>query len=244
MTELVEKVQIVGADGTPLTVNADGSIDVSGAGGGGAPADAQYYVAASDPTLSDEIVVPAFMQTVLDDTSAAAARATLGALQGTVGTSMPQSPSAGDICFRTDLGLQFYYDGTRWLSTDLFTVPLGVINNQSANFNGGALNMVVPRTLDIWVVDIQASVYVVAPNSGSAYWTVTIYKTNAANTQTSIGSFNTSADTAANNTSRTVSVGSSISAASFPNIVGAGSKTNAPGNLYGAVTLNYRLIGT
>lgn len=35
MTEFVEKVQIVGADGTPLTVNADGSIDVTGGGGGG-----------------------------------------------------------------------------------------------------------------------------------------------------------------------------------------------------------------
>jgi hypothetical protein len=35
MTEFVEKVQIVGADGTPLAVNSDGSIDVSGGGGGG-----------------------------------------------------------------------------------------------------------------------------------------------------------------------------------------------------------------
>lgn len=39
MTEFVEKVQIVGADGTPLTVNADGSIDVTGGGGGGGTVD-------------------------------------------------------------------------------------------------------------------------------------------------------------------------------------------------------------
>lgn len=77
MTELVEKVQIVGPDGTPLAVNADGSIDVNG-GGGGAPTDAQYYVGAASSGLSAEIVVPAFMQTLLDDTTAAAAWATLG----------------------------------------------------------------------------------------------------------------------------------------------------------------------
>ncbi len=54
MTELVEKVQIVGADGTPLAVNADGSIDVSGGGGGGGTVDSvvagtNITVDATDP---------------------------------------------------------------------------------------------------------------------------------------------------------------------------------------------------
>lgn len=54
MTELVEKVQIVGPDGTPLAVNADGSIDVNGGGGGGAPTDATYITQTPSAGLSAE----------------------------------------------------------------------------------------------------------------------------------------------------------------------------------------------
>lgn len=58
MSNLYEKVTIVGDDGTPLLVNPDGSIVVDGAGGG-APADAQYVVIAADATLTDERVLTA-----------------------------------------------------------------------------------------------------------------------------------------------------------------------------------------
>lgn len=58
MSNLYEKVTIVGDDGTPLLVNPDGSIVVDGAGGG-APTDAQYVVIAADATLTDERVLTA-----------------------------------------------------------------------------------------------------------------------------------------------------------------------------------------
>jgi hypothetical protein len=40
------------------------------------------------------------------------------------GTSMPGSPSSGDLFWRSDLMMEFVYDGTRWLSTQLHLVPL------------------------------------------------------------------------------------------------------------------------
>lgn len=43
---------------------------------------------------------------------------TLNALAA-AGTSFPGSPATNDRYFRTDRGIEYYYDGTRWLSTHL-----------------------------------------------------------------------------------------------------------------------------
>lgn len=36
------------------------------------------------------------------------------------GTSFPGSPATGDLFYRTDRNIEYYYDGTRWLSVQLF----------------------------------------------------------------------------------------------------------------------------
>lgn len=48
----------------------------------------------------------------------------LGSPLRTGGTSFPASPSTNDLYYRTDLGMLFYYDGSRWLCTCLHTMPL------------------------------------------------------------------------------------------------------------------------
>ncbi len=40
------------------------------------------------------------------------------------GTSFPGSPSSGDRYFRSDRGIAYYYDGTRWLSEQIFTMEI------------------------------------------------------------------------------------------------------------------------
>lgn len=70
MTEFVEKVQIVGADGTPLTVNADGSIDITGGGGGGSVdsvvAGTNITVDATDPA-NPVVAAPSVIANALAD---------------------------------------------------------------------------------------------------------------------------------------------------------------------------------
>jgi hypothetical protein len=50
----------------------------------------------------------------------AADYAAMKALLGLVsGTSFPGSPSSGDIFYHTSRGIEYFYDGTRWLSTQI-----------------------------------------------------------------------------------------------------------------------------
>jgi hypothetical protein len=41
-----------------------------------------------------------------------------------MGTSFPGTPGAGDLYYRTDLDFMCFYDGTRWLTQNIFTVNI------------------------------------------------------------------------------------------------------------------------
>lgn len=43
---------------------------------------------------------------------------------GSSGTSFPGSPATDDVFYRTDRRIEYFYDGTRWLSTQLHTLPI------------------------------------------------------------------------------------------------------------------------
>ncbi len=159
------------------------------------------------------------------------------------GSSFPGSPAKNDRFFRTDLGLEFYYDGTRWLTTQLFRVSgYGEFGLGSVTPNP-FMRLPIP-TLDMWMVSLECTTYVVT-NTGSAYWTVSLVKATAAAAETTIVSFDTSADTQANYVRHNVSIGAALGGgATYPTILGKTAKTNSPGGLFVAGQLNYRLIGT
>ena len=46
-------------------------------------------------------------------------------LHGGGGTSFPGSPATNDRYYRTDLGMEFFWDGTRWNTTEVFEYRLG-----------------------------------------------------------------------------------------------------------------------
>ncbi len=162
----------------------------------------------------------------------------------TKATSMPGSPATNQMCFRTDLGLLFYYDGTRWLTTELFVYPLDLIN-PSQGVTSFAQQMMPVQILDMWLDSIKVWATATVNNSGSAYWTATLQKYTAAGTPTSITSVNTQTATTANTSVLlSSSIGAALGGSTYHRIILDWASTGSSGNLQALGQLLYRLIGT
>lgn len=113
------------------------------------------------------------------------------------GTAMPGSPATNSRIFRTDLGMEFYYNGTRWLSTQLFSAAsTGQHFTATAAYSGTTGTLVtyhIPAPYlnggsDIWLVALETNYLV---NGGTALgashkWVATFDKKPTGDTNTNI----------------------------------------------------------
>lgn len=166
----------------------------------------------------------------------------------TQGTAFPASPATGQQFFRTDLGLDCYYDGTRWLTKTLYEQELSVapvLQPYSANSSGALKASLWNGLYDIWAINWQSITYVATTNTGSAYWTCELFKETieAAYSSASLGSFNTSADAADRVEAHTVAV-NALLGTGYGSLTVTIAKTSTPGTLVLLGKLTYRLVVT
>ncbi len=112
-------------------------------------------------------------------------------------TSFPGSPATGDIFWRSDRKIEYVYDGTRWLSTQLFTqdvsntdqvLPISASSNFRAPFTWAGL-------YDIYVERVMISSYLSSATTGTNYFTAQLASINGGSS-TNIGSaLSTQSDT-------------------------------------------------
>lgn len=166
------------------------------------------------------------------------------------GTSFPGSPATNQRYFRTDLGFEYYYDGTRWLSVQLFDLTLAI---RTAAALSGAVDFNVPVNRKhslggIWVDSIEgAFVPASVAQSTSNFYTLTcsIYTsgslsatsltltgTTTTKTFTSIGPWYEMA----------VDIGQALTTGPFL-FQAHMAPTGSPGTYYFAAVVSYRLIG-
>ena len=93
------------------------------------------------------------------------------------GSSFPSNPSAGDPpWFRTDRGLWYYYDGTRWLTTNEYSTPISFFRGNetesySASTNSVRLNLVTSAAL-LYFTRLEFRPIITSPNDINDYWDV------------------------------------------------------------------------
>lgn len=169
------------------------------------------------------------------------------------GTSFPASKATNDRYWRTDLGMEGYWDGTRWLSSTLYTLDLvGPFDGQTTAVQNGwpvasgnsPINIgrksIWHSDYALWLVNLYGDSFTSATNNGSNYWTLSI---SGAVTTTAYGSINTSADTASTHTGHVAAI--NAAAGSTERAINTLlTKTGTPGTTFFPALLTYRLILT
>lgn len=167
-----------------------------------------------------------------------------GTVQWNSGTSNPTGV-AGDRYWRSDLGLEIYYDGTRWLSTTLYKADNGETSTLSA-INTGPRLRPLTNGLDIYIVAWDLSIGMFSTNDGSNYWTYALQSRNGADTSTAISTLNTSllAGGTWHHITSAIGAVSDTNGAVYNFTVNTTVKTGAPSNLLMVGGFTFRLIVT
>lgn len=166
------------------------------------------------------------------------------------GTAMPGSPVTNQRVTRTDLNLDFYYDGTRWVSVDLFTLQSNyhgmtagaAVSTTQANAFRGTIPDLQGGT-DCWLV--RAGVTTNIAGGGTALgashkWVLTITD----NVNTVLATVSIASGASSTNRYDSATVGALMGAT--PIIFSSTwTKTGTPGNLIAYPwILYYRIVAT
>jgi hypothetical protein len=162
------------------------------------------------------------------------------------GTSFPGGPANNDLYYRTDLDLLFFYDGTRWLTTTLYTDIIGasgVTKPISATGFPDQVATPLAGSTAMWLENVWLSFIVVGGTalSASHKWVVTFNSQPAATLLATVTIDSGSLSVWRN--SGPVAYGASVPTTEFLISVTA-TKTGTPGTLNTSPRMSYRLIGT
>lgn len=180
-----------------------------------------------------------------------AALQALAASESGAGTAFPTSPApaTNDRFFRTDRSIEYFYNGTRWLSTQLFTDALprgdaGPLPYSATSISAERLLCPYAGTYDLWMIEFQFGFFITGGSalSASHKWVTTLVKSTASPVQTTIAT--ATIDSGAIDDWRTsvVAIGALLGTTHLVFEV-MHTKTGTPGNIYALPRIIYRLVG-
>ena len=102
------------------------------------------------------------------------------------GTAFPGSPLTNDRFFRTDRGIEYYYDGTRWVSINEYAITLGGFTYNASNVlsvtntnvfiapSPSANGTPAGGATQVWVTKCVHSFNIGATNDASNRWNIVL----------------------------------------------------------------------
>lgn len=160
------------------------------------------------------------------------------------GTSFPGTPATNDRYFRTDRGLEYFYDGTRWLTTELFEIFAAIpTSGLSASATiSPAFYPYQGGTYDMWLVDARWVYQISTTHSGTQYWQADIhnFKNGTDTTVVSLVSDKATVGSYVNAAATTIG---SLTGTDRQMLYIVVTKVSTPGTIVGGVAVRYRLVG-
>lgn len=160
-------------------------------------------------------------------------------------TANPAGPATNTEIFRSDRGLDFYYDGTRWLSKQVFGATMGVtdtgttfpISATGGAYRGGNIWFGI---YDVLVIHI-ATWYVI---TGVGNWSVAISAEGAGGAGTLALASHAGLTATGHQGAMTNTITNSVlAAASYPSFSAAPTENSGTATFYFLSTAAYRAIG-
>lgn len=181
----------------------------------------------------------------------------LGRVNGAVawngGTSFPGSKATDDRFYRSDLDIEFVWDGTRWLGLPTILLPIpttAVLAMPYSTTTGGSHRMVAPPLLggsDAYLTTLYSTFHVASGGTAlgaSHKWVCTVNKTHAT-TSTAIATVTIDSGNSAEWRQSNVGISALMNNGTTEfEIDVTCTKTGTPGNLYIAFMLGYRVVAT
>lgn len=172
------------------------------------------------------------------------------------GTSFP-SPWPNDTPFyRQDLEMWFYFDGTRWLSVQVyilnmrFTISGGPLSISGAGTTADALRIGIPDLLggsDLWLIKRQVQFFVGAGSAlnGSNFWTSDFHKYNATVVATTLITDTINSGASSQYRTATTNLNQLLNNGTTYYWFGTSwTKNGTPGPLQTTETIYYRIVAT
>jgi hypothetical protein len=269
-TKLGTGASVPTTTGHVLTVTGAGATAYQAA----APTAADYLVGTAQAGLSAEIVVGttpggelggtwasptvdtthsgsshAATQAAAEATAASAltTHAALAHHASSTGSSFPAQPAYGNNVpfYRTDRGTWYYYDGTRWLTTQLYRHAIDDLFDPALSATSTHWVMAVPTDYNMWLVGYEGQVFVNGGGtalSGSHSWVATLAKADVSAAATTVGTL--TLNSGANNfRTLTATIGAVVDRTTHFAFKETWTKTGTPGTLQPLTVITYRLIG-
>jgi hypothetical protein len=163
---------------------------------------------------------------------------------GLSGSSFPGSPSSGQFFHHTTRRLDYYYDGTRWLTTYLYEWPIGSYDlNMPFTATSVAARGGLPEAgnYDLWLVGLRSVFYVVGGTAlgASHKWVITYNKQPAG---TNIATINIDSGSSSVYRTLNASIGALLGTTNFA-VDATATKTGTPGDLHAFAILSFRMVG-
>lgn len=169
-------------------------------------------------------------------------------LRGFSGTSFPASPTTDDAFYRTDYDLWFRWNGTRWLSDQLFHWQLdgGRLAATNADAAGASCEWHAGAS-DIWIEDVVWTFYVASGGtalSGSHKWDLALKKNViGASTVTDIDTLAINSGASQQGRTSTATIDALLNNGTQHVRLNLGvTKTGTPGDLICSVLVPYRIV--